>query len=395
MKILNLIVNEHVTNEAKTRNICERIFLDCDVSHQNMDGFIFDISALENKDYLVFNTGARAVSNPLFRNGLGSLLEAKTGFIYCPPFYCNTSNSHNENYDLSDIAIVSTDTKSEMIQPEISEIFALDGLMLNAEKLRSYMLSNNQGTSVEISNVLHFVRHCITEKDFMFRRAALFVAEKRILLGAQNLIDEQPIHKLEILNTSHEDYLYFFPKLKLDLEEMKVGKHSSGLLALSKYFSGYGTPEISIARKDVITILHYNLIYNLVRQTQKHHHALAVKLAKSFKKEKSIYSVRPELGLIQELLLSKNPALASDLFNSRIDEITAKITNDHNISNILLNTIYDMNQFDELSSQTINSNTFYTPHKKAVHKVTIKSSLRQLLQSIKNSIIYRLNFRTG
>ncbi len=356
---------------------------------------MFDASALVDKDYLVFNTGARAVSNALFRNGLKNLLEVKTGFIYCPPFYSDTSNSHNENYDLSDIAIISTDTKSEMIQPEIAEIFTLDGLMLNAEKLRAYILANDLGTSIHTKHILHFVKSCIKEKDFIFRRAALFVSEKRLLLGAQNLIDEQPIHKVEILNTSHEDYLYFFPKLKLKLEDLEADKNSSSLLGLSKYFSGYGTLEISIARKDVITILHYNLIYNLVQQTQKHHHALAVKLAKSFKKEKSIYSVRPELGLIQELLLTKNPGLASDLFNPQVENLTAKITDGHNISNILLNTIYDMNQFDEFSSQTINSNKFYNPQKRVAHKVTIKSSFKQLLHSIKNSIVYRLNYKTG
>ena len=256
-------------------------------------------------------------------------------------------------------------------------------------------MANDLGTSIHTKHILHFVKNCIKEKDFIFRRAALFVSEKRLLLGAQNLIDEHPIHKVEILNTSHEDYLYFFPKLNLKLEDLEADKNSSSLLGLSKYFSGYGTPEISIARKDVITILHYNLIYNLAQQTQKHHHALAVKLAKSFKKEKSIYSVRPELGLIQELLLTKNPSLASDLFNPQVENLTAKITDGHNISNILLNTIYDMNQFDELSSQTINSNTFYNQHKKAAHKVTIKSSFKQLLHSIKNSIVYRLNYKTG
>ena len=138
MKILNLIATEHVLDETKSKRIQEQAYKGCELFHHNINGFTFDLSILQGKDYLVFSLSHRAISNALFADGLLSLLQRKPGFIYCPPFYSDKKNTHNENYDLSDIAIVSCDIKNEKLSSEIADILTLDGLILNAEKLQNY-----------------------------------------------------------------------------------------------------------------------------------------------------------------------------------------------------------------------------------------------------------------
>lgn len=390
MKILNLIANQNVTDVTQSKLIYERAFRGCELFHQNIYDFSFDLSSLEDKDYLIFNLGAQKVSNDLFGDGLVSLLACNHGFIYCPPFYRDRTNTHNENYDLSDIAIISSDITKEKIAPEIAEIFTLDGLILNAKKLRNYTADNNFKSPLKTNDVLAFVKASIKANDFMLRRAALFIAEKRMLLGSKSQTQECAPHKLQTFKTHHENHLYLFPKLELNLEELDIDKNTSGLLYLSKHFSGYGTPEISIAHRDILSIVHYNLIWHLVRQDNKQHKNLAIKLAKQFNQEKTIYSVRPELEIIQKLLVSTTPNLASELFNTPSKDLSKTVLNNAKTIEILLDTVHDMNRISELSTETMLDAFAHTSVKHTQQKLTVKASMKQLIQSIKASLFYRL-----
>lgn len=391
MKILNLIASEYVTNKITAKNISELVFKECEVYHDNIQGGAFDLSMLEGKDYLVFSLHPFAVSNALYRDGLLGLLQSNHGFIYCPPFYRNKTNSHNENYDLSDIAIVSSDIKREILSPEIAEIFTLDGLILNAEKLQNYASDNNLKSPLNIKDVLSFVKASIKQNDFMLRRAALFTAEKRLLLGSKNPTQECEPHRLQTLKTHHENYLYFFPNLKLNLEDLDVHKNKSSLLYLSKYFSGYGTPEISISHKDVISIIHYNLIWHLVRRSHKQHTDLAIKLAKKFDEEKTVYSVRPELDIIQKFLVSEKPNLASEFFTKSSQDLAKTVLNNTKVIEALLDAIHDMNRISKSSTEAIFDAFAHNSVRPTKQKITVKTSLKQLIQSIKASFSYRLS----
>ena len=394
MKILNLIASEHVTNEIKAKNISELVFNECELYHHGINDFSIELSALEDKDYIIFSLSPDAVSNAHLRDGLLGLLKRKHSFIYCPPFYSDKTNTHNENYDLSDIAIVSCDIKNEKLSSEIAEIFTLDGLILNAEKLQNYASENDQKSSLSLKDVLAFVKFSIKQNDFMFRRAALFTSEKRLLLGSKNPEQECIKHKLQTLKTHHENYLYFFPKLKLNLGDLEVHKNKFSLLYLSRYFSGYGTPEISIAHRDVISIIHYNLIWHLVRGGHTKHTNLAIKLAKKFDEEKTVYSARPELNIIHKFLVSETPKLASEVFNETSKDLAKTVRNNIEAIEILFDSIYDMNRVSELSNETM-LNLFFDDTVKQTErqnqKGTIKTSLKQLFQSIKVSFLYRLS----
>ncbi len=394
MKILNLIASEHVTNEIKAKNISELVFKECELYHHGINDFSIELSALEDKDYIIFSLCPNAVSNAHLRDGLLSLLQRKHGFIYCPPFYSDKSNAQFENYDLSDIAIVSCDIKNEKLSSEIAEIFTLDGLILNAEKFSKYASENHLRSPLNIKDILAFVKFSIKQNDFMFRRAALFTSAKRVLLGAKNPEHECITHRLQTVKTHHENYLYFFPKLKLNLKDLEVHKNKSSLLYLSRYFSGYGTPEISIAHRDVISIIHYNLIWHLVRSGHTKHTNLAIKLAKKFDEEKTVYSARPELNIIHKFLVSETPKLASELFNETSKDLAKTVRNNTEAIEILFDSIYDMNRISELSNETM-LNLFFDDAVKQTErknqKVTIKTSLKQLFQSIKASFLYRLS----